>query len=123
MKFILFTIVTALLVLFGNPFLPYWIVMILISVFAVLIFPKPIGGFLGGGLGMGLAWLGQSMYIGITSASTLPDKMAEVMGMGSGMALVALTGVLGFLLGAFSGWTGSLFRKLLVSQPKDIYRG
>lgn len=123
MKFILFTLVTALLVLFGNPFLPYWGVMILIGGVAALIFPKPIGAFLGGGLGMGLAWLGQSLYIGITTASTLPDKMAQVMGMGSGMALVGLTGVIGFLLGAFSGWTGSLFRKILIVQPKDIYRG
>lgn len=123
MRFILFTIFTALLVVFANPYIPYWGVMSCIAVLSAIIFPKPFGAFMGGGLGMGLAWLGQSLYIGITTSSTLPDQMSQIMGLSSGMSLVALTGALGFLLGAFSGWTGSLFRKMTMPRPKNIYKG
>lgn len=123
MRFIFLTLITAILVVFLNPVAPFWVVMIGIGVLSALIYPNGIGGFLGGGLGMGLTWLGQSIYLGITTASPLPDRMGELMGMGSGMTLIAITGVVGFLLGAFSGWTGVLFRNLLQKAPKNVYRG
>ena len=121
MKFILFTFLTALLVIVFNPFLPYWAIMLVIAVFAALIGNKGAGAFFAGGLGMGLAWLGQSIYISSFSGSSLPDNMGELMGFGSGMPLLALTGVLGFLLGAFSAWTGSQLRKLFKKKPDNIY--
>ena len=121
MKFILFTVLTALLVLVFNPFLHYWSVMILIGIFAAFIGNKGAGAFFAGGLGMGLAWLGQSIYISTFSGSSLPDKMGELMGFGSEMPLLAITGVLGFLLGAFSALTGSLFRNLFKRKPDNIY--
>jgi len=45
------------------------------------------------------------------------------MGLGSGVTLIAITGVVGFLLGAFSGWTGVLFRNMLLKTPEDVYQG
>ncbi|RIW12372.1 hypothetical protein D0X99_19050 [Algoriphagus lacus] len=123
MRFIFLTLMTAILVVFLNPVAPFWVVMIGIGVLSALIYPNGIGGFLGGGLGMGLTWLGQSIYLGITTASPLPDRMGELMGLGTGMTLIAITGVVGFLLGAFSGWTGVLFRNLLQKTPKNVYRG
>ncbi|SFT39636.1 hypothetical protein SAMN04489724_0575 [Algoriphagus locisalis] len=121
MKFILFTFLTALLVIVFNPFLPYWGVMLIVAVFAALIGNKGAGAFFAGGLGMGLAWLGQSIYISSFSGSSLPDNMGELMGFGSGLPLLALTGILGFLLGAFSAWTGSLLRQLFKRKPDNIY--
>lgn len=123
MRFILLTLLTALLVVFLNPVAPYWVVMIGILVLSALINPTSIGGFLGGGLGMGLSWLGQSIFLGIINDSTLPDKMGELMGLGSGMTLIAATGVLGFLLGSFSAVTGVLLRRVLQKTPKDVYKG
>ncbi|MBA4301670.1 hypothetical protein SAMN03080617_02305 [Algoriphagus alkaliphilus] len=123
MRFIFLTILTAIVVVFLNPIAPFWLVMIGIAVLSALVYPNGIGGFLGGGLGMGLTWLGQSIYLGITSASSLPDRMGELMGLGSGMTLVAVTGIIGFILGAFSGLTGVLFRDLLQKSPKNVYRG
>lgn len=123
MRFIFLTILTAIVVVFLNPITPFWVVMIGIAVLSALVYPNGIGGFLGGGLGMGLTWLGQSIYLGITSASSLPDRMGELMGLGSGMTLVAVTGIIGFILGAFSGLTGVLFRHLLQKSPKNVYKG
>lgn len=123
MRFIFLTILTALLVVFLNPIAPYWVVMIAIGVISALVYPNGFGGFLGGGLGMGLTWLGQSIYLGFSSGSSLPDRMGELMGVGSGMTLVAVTGVIGFLLGAFSGYTGVLFRNMIQKTPQNVYKG
>lgn len=123
MRFIFLTLLTAILVVFLNPVAPYWLVMLGIGMLSALVYPNGIGGFLGGGLGMGLTWVGQSIYLGITTGSPLPDRMGELMGMGSGMTLVGITGILGFLLGSFSGLTGVLFRKALQKAPNNVYKG
>ncbi|WP_057935962.1 hypothetical protein [Algoriphagus resistens] len=121
MKFILLTVLTALLVLIVNPFLPYWAVMILLAILAAAVGNKAGGAFFAGGLGMGLAWMGQSVYISSVTGSQLPEKMSELMGLGDEITLFAITGVLGFFLGAFSALAGSLFRKLLKRKPDNIY--
>lgn len=123
MRFIFLTLLTALLVVFLNPLAPYWGVMIGIALLSALLFPTGIGAFMGAGLGMGLTWIGQCIYLEITTGSSLPDQMGELMGVGSGMSLIAATGMVGFLLGAFSGWTGVLFRKMFLTEPINIYRG
>lgn len=123
MRFIFLTMLTAILVVFLNAVAPYWMVMIGIGILSALIFPNGAGGFMGGGLGMGLTWMGMCVYLEITTESPLSDHMGELMGVGSGVTLVAVTGVIGFLLGAFSGWSGVLFRKMFLRDPQDIYLG
>ncbi len=97
--------------------------MFLIAALSGLIGIKGAESFLATGLGMGLAWLGQSLYLSIMTGSPLPNRMGELMGLGSGMSLVGITAVLGFLLGGFSGLTGSLLRRLFRRQPDNLYRG
>ncbi|WP_111672119.1 hypothetical protein [Algoriphagus litoralis] len=123
MRFIFLTILSAIVVVFLNPVVPFWVVMISIATLSAIIYPNGIGGFLGGGLGMGLTWLGQCIYLGITTGSSLPDRMGDLMGLGSGMTLIFITGIIGFILGAFSGWTGVLFRKMVQKTPQNVYKG
>lgn len=123
MKFILLSVITSLLVVCINPFLSYWAVMLGIALLSFLIYPSGLGAFFGGGLGMGLAWLGQSIYLSSITSSSLPDKIAQLMGLGSELSLSLLTGILGFFLGAFSGLTGVVWRSLIKKPSKDIYKG
>jgi hypothetical protein len=123
MKFLLFILLSALVVVFLNIVAPYWVVMIAVTVLAALIRPTVWGGFLGGGLGMGLVWLGQTVYISAVTSSTLPDKMGALMGLGSGLSLMLLTAVLGFILGGCSGLLGVMFRNLIQKKPTDVYLG
>jgi hypothetical protein len=123
MKFIAFFFVSILIVVFINPIVPFWVIMILIALAAALLGAKGVDAFFAGGLAMGLAWLGQTIYISITSASQLSDSMSELMGLGTGMVMHILTGVLGFLLGSFSAWTGSLLRNVFKRRPNNIYKG
>ena len=123
MKFLLFTLLSALVVVFLNIVAPYWAVMIALTVLAGIIRPSGWGGFFGGGLGMGLVWLGQTVYISALTSSTLPDKMGALMGLGSGLNLMLLTAVLGFILGGFSGILGVMFRNLVQKKRRDVYLG
>ena len=123
MKFLLFTLLSALLVVFLNIVSPYWVVMIALTVLAGLIRPSVWGGFFGGGLGMGLVWLGQTVYISTVTSSTLPDKMGALIGLGSGLSLMVLTAVLGFILGGCSGLLGVMFRNLVQKKRRDVYLG
>ena len=123
MKFLLFTLLSALVVVFLNIVAPYWAVMIALTVLAGIIRPSGWGGFFGGGLGMGLIWLGQTVYISAVTSSTLPDKMGALMGLGSGLNLMLLTAVLGFILGGFSGLLGVMSRNLVQKKRRDVYLG
>jgi hypothetical protein len=123
MKFLLFTLLSALVVVFLNIVAPYWVVMIAVTALAALIRPTVWGGFFGGGLGMGLVWLGQTVYISAVTSSALPDKMGALMGLGSGLSLMLLTAVLGFILGGCSGLLGVMFRNLIQKKPTDVYLG
>ena len=123
MKFLLFTLLSALVVVFLNIVAPYWAVMIALTVLAGIIRPSGWGGFFGGGLGMGLVWLGQTVYISAVTSSTLPDKMGALMGLGSGLNLMLLTAVLGFILGGFSGLLGVMFSNLVQKNRRDVYLG
>jgi hypothetical protein len=123
MKFLLFTLLSALVVVFLNIVAPYWAVMIALTVLAGIIRPSGWGGFFGGGLGMGLIWLGQTVYISAVTSSTLHDKMGALMGLGSGLNLMLLTAVLGFILGGFSGLLGVMFRNLVQKNRRDVYLG
>lgn len=123
MKFLLFTLLSTLVVVFLNSVAPYWLVMVAITVLAALIHPSNWGGFFGGGVGMSMAWLGQTIYISAVTSSTLPDKIAAIMGLGSGTSLVVLTAVLGFVLGGCSGLLGVMFRNLIQKKPTDVYLG
>jgi hypothetical protein len=123
MRFILFILVTIGIVVFLNPIFPYWVIMILIGIVSALLGLSGLQGFLAGGLGMGLAWLGQAIFISTTTGSALPNKIGELMGLGSGMTVAGLTAIIGFLLGGFSGLTGSLLRNLVRKKPDNLYRG
>jgi hypothetical protein len=123
MRFILFILITLGIVIFLNPFFPYWVIMILIGVGSGLLGLIGFQGFLAGGLGMGLAWLGQAIFISTSTGSSLPNKIGELMGLGSGMTVVGLTAIIGFLLGGLSGLTGSLLRNLFRKEPDNLYRG
>jgi len=123
MRFILFILFTIGIVVFLNPIFPYWIIMILIGIGSALLGLSGLQGFLAGGLGMGLAWLGQAIFISTSTGSALPNKIGELMGLGSGMTVAGVTAIIGFLLGGFSGMTGSLLRKVFRKEPDNLYRG
>lgn len=103
--------------------MPFWGVMIGLGLLAILVQPGGGAAFFGGGFGMAFAWMGLAVYLNVETGSNLPDKMAQLFGLGNGTLLILGTGFLAFLLGAFSSWSGQLLRNLLKKKPENIYRG
>lgn len=123
MKFFGFLILTALLVVFVGPFVPYWILMVGIFFLALVLKPGNLVAFFGGGFGFALSWVGLSLYLTIDTGSDLGGKMAAILSVQSSTVLLIVTGIVGFLLGAFSSLSGSMLRKLFKKKPDNIYGG
>lgn len=122
-RFTALLILSALFMLILGPFFSYPVLMIGVFILAYLVAGSGAISFLAGGLSFGLIWFFQAVYIAVQTNSTLPEKMAELMGLGESNLLWVATGLLGFLLGGFSALSGALLRKLLNNKrDQGVYR-
>lgn len=113
-KLVLTLLLSALLAyavgLYGN--LPWWSFVVTNFVIAIIFIQKPANAFLSGALGIGLLWLGLSLFIDSQNQHLLSSKVANILPLnGSYAKLIAITTLIGFLLGGFASLTGSFVRK------------
>jgi len=111
-KFLGLFILVSLLVVLVGPYVPYWVLMIGVALASFLIGSGNFSSFLSCGLSFGLTWLVLSLYISIITDSELPQRMSKLMGLENESLILIGTGVLGFIVGSFSGLTGAMFRSL-----------
>jgi hypothetical protein len=96
--------------LYGN--LPWWSFVVTNCIISVVIIQKPVNAFLSGALGIGLLWLVLSLVIDGQNQHLLSTKVANILPLnGSFSKLIAVTTLIGFLLGGFASLTGSFIRK------------
>ena len=121
-RFLMIFLSVALVVFILGAYLPYWPLMILVAIISFFIGAKPVTSFLSSGLAFGLTWVLLAIYISIQTNSELPSQMATLMGVKNDNLLWFATGVLGLLLGGFSGLTGSLLKRLFEKKYEGVYR-
>jgi hypothetical protein len=122
-RFTALLILSALFILILGPFFAYPVLMIGVFILAYLVGGSGGISFFAGGLSFGLIWFFQAVYIAVQTNSSLPDKMAELMGLGESNLLWVATGLLGFLLGGFSALSGALLRNLLKKKrDQGVYK-
>jgi hypothetical protein len=109
---ILFVLVAILILLIG-PHAPYWVLMIGVVLLSFLLGAGNVSSFLSAGFSFGLTWMALILYIMIKTGSELPKRIAELMGLGNDNLLLFGTAILGFLIGGFSGLTGTMLKKVL----------
>ncbi len=85
----------------------------------MVIFNKGLGSFVAGFFAIGLLWFGLAWQLDSANQSLLSAKVIQILGLGSSLQLVLLTGVLGGLVGGFSSLTGSLFVALFKKEKKS----
>ena len=102
----------AILVLIGalilNVFLPWWSIAIPGLLIGYQFREKPIPSFLWGFLGVFLLWGGQSLFIHVANDGIMSGRIADMLGVGSPLIVVLITGVLGGLVSGLATLTGSL---------------
>ena len=123
MRFILKVILIAGLSYLAELFLPWWAVVICAFLIGVILPTKGFNDFLGGFLGVGLLWLIFAWMIDADTNSILSQQIATVLKVNSALVLVAVTGLVGGLLGGLGALSGSQLRRIFMEDPpKAGYR-
>jgi hypothetical protein len=96
--------------IYGN--LPWWSFVVTNFIISIAINQKPGNSFLSGALGIGLLWLALALVIDNQNQHILSTKVANILPLkGSFVALIAVTSIVGFLLGGLASLTGAFVRK------------
>ena len=114
MKFILSIALVALVTyaigIYGN--LPWWSFVVTNLIIAIALPIKPLQSFIAGALGVGALWAGLAFGIDLANNHILSTKVAQILPLGgSYIALIAVTAIVGALIGGLASLTGSFVRK------------
>lgn len=107
MKFLLATILTALLGFIAGLFLPWWSIAVASFLVALLLSQSLGKSFLSGFLGIFLLWAIVALWIDIKNESILSQKIAQLFSLGSPYLLLLLTALIGALVGGFAAMSGA----------------
>lgn len=111
MKFLVATILTALLAFISGLFLPWWGIAITSLLVAVIVHQKAGKAFLSGLLGVFILWAGLAWWIDMKNNGILSKKIASVLPLGgNAILLILVTGIIGGLVAAFAAMSGSFLR-------------
>ena len=111
MKFLVETILTALLAFISGLFLPWWGIAITSLLVAVIIHQKAGKAFLSGWLGVFILWAGLAWWIDSKNNHILSKKIASVLPLGGNyLLLILVTGFIGGLVAGLAAMSGSFLR-------------
>lgn len=122
MKFLVTTLLTALLSFLCGLYLPWWGFALAACLIGALIPQKPYLSFLSGFLGLFLLWGILAFIIDAANNSVLSVKIAQILPLGgSSILLILVTALVGALVGGGAALTGSLLTgKAPAREMEDI---
>ena len=122
MKFIFKVILIICLSYLSEIFLPWWSVAIVAFLTNFWLPTKGLNSFLSGLLGVGLLWLVYAWLINTDTEGIVADRIAQLFNVGSSVVMIAITGLVGGLVGGFAALSGSQFRRIFMRDiPKRGY--
>ena len=112
MKFLVATILTALLSFIAGIYINvWWFFAIIALLIALLVHQRAGKAFFAGFLGLFLLWFILAMWIDSANDSVLSVKIAALLPLGgSKWTLMILTGIIGGLIAGFAALSGSYLR-------------
>jgi hypothetical protein len=106
-------ILTVLLAIVLNIFLPWWAIMLAAFLSGFLIDLKNVKVFLIPFLSIMLLWMTNAFLLSSSNDFTLSTKIANLLRLGGNVFLLTLiTGIIGGLAAGFAGITGTLLKRL-----------
>ena len=113
-KFIVTTVLIALLSFIAGLFLPWWTIAVVAFLVSALIPQRPLAAFLSGFVALFLLWGGMALVIDVANNHILSTRVAGVLPLqGSSTLLLLITG----FAGALAGGGGSLTAAFLSKRP------
>ncbi|GEO09533.1 hypothetical protein [Segetibacter aerophilus] len=120
MKFLIATILTALLSFATALFLPWWIIALVAFIVAAVIPQKPLLAFLSASIAIFLLWGFQSYLIDQQNNHLLAAKVADLLfHKKSYLLIIIVTAIVGAIVSGFAGLTGSLLRAVIVHNGRN----
>lgn len=116
MKFFVALLLTAFLGYVAPLYLPWWGFSITSFIVAVAIPQKPIKAFLAGFLALFLFWGVYALILDIRNDHLLSQKVAMILPVGSGFALILITALVGGLVSGLAALTGAYLRKTPLTE-------
>ena len=110
MILLILLIITAYLI---NLVLPWWGIAITGLILGFQLKPKSGTAFGYGFLALFLLWGGQALYIHFANGGILSTRIAEMLGVGSPILVVLITGILGGLVSGLAVLSGTLLKNSL----------
>ncbi len=121
MKFLVKFIIIGILTYVFEQFLPWWSIALAAFLGGMIFKTRGLNAFLAGALGVGLIWLWFAWRIDYQTDSILTIKIAGILQLENKNLLIAITVLLGSIIGAFSAWTGYNFRSLFEKKSRKGY--
>ena len=113
MKFLVATLLIALLSFLCGLYLPWWAFAVAALAISAFIPQKPGMAFLSGFLALFLLWGLLALGIDLPNKSILSSRIAQVLPLGgSSLLLILVTGFIGALVGGMAALTGSFLQKM-----------
>lgn len=113
MRFILATLLTATLSFLAGLYTPWWSIAVVSFLVALLIKQRYGVAFISGFVGIFLFWGLLAFWIDVKNNHVLATKIAQVFGLGASYTLmIAVTGLVGAVVGGFAAMSGSSLRPL-----------
>ncbi|MCW3078684.1 hypothetical protein [Segetibacter sp.] len=120
MKFLIATILTALLSFAMALFFPWWIIALVAFIVAAVIPQKPLLAFLAASIAIFLLWGAQSYLIDQKNDHILATKVADLLfHKKSYILIIIVTAIVGATVSGFAALTGSLLRGAIVHTGRN----
>jgi hypothetical protein len=106
-------LITAILALTLQLFLPWWIVSIAAGIIALFFDQTLFRSFLNGFTGIALLWLVWSGFIYFNGGDILATKLSNLLSLPAGWASLIVTAIVGGIVGGFGALTVSALKKII----------
>lgn len=121
MKFLIKTILIALVAYFILPYSPWWIIPVLTFIICALIKSDWFTSFISGFIAIGALWFYKAWSIDKATDSILTTKIASLFTLSEPIMLILVTALAGAIAAGFGGLTGHTFRKLFEKKKSAYY--
>ncbi len=110
MKFFISVVAISILSYWLGFFFPWWIPVAASFIVAILLPQKSGVSFLSGFVGVGLYWFVYALIIDVKNEHILSGRMSALFGLPGTASFIAVTVLIGALIGGFSAWGATLLR-------------
>ena len=97
------------------PFVPWWVAIIVCAIDGFSSTCQKCAA-LRSGLALGIVWFCAILFRYYDGAETLMNRVAEMIGLGSGIYLAVIIILLGIISGSLSGYTGSQLKVQFIQK-------